>query len=185
MSSVSQYVCRKGPVFHAVQRTLAERAAQPVEKKPERVVIERPVKPFLSEYDRRQMEKTAALERAIIEAAEKPLLPDYTPATAGGYAQGHRPGLVTMRAVQRAVCQTFDVTLKQLNGDSRTSGVCLARHLAIWLCHKHTMRSNSDLGRCFERDHSSILHAIRRIEKRKDELSSTISTIRGKLGVEG
>jgi chromosomal replication initiator protein len=184
MSSVSQYVCRKGPVYHAVQRTLAERAARQIEKQPERIVIEREVRPFISEYDRKRMDKIAALERAIIAAAEKPLLPDYTPATASGYAQGHRPGLVTMRAVQRAVCETFDVTLEQLNGDSRTSGLCLSRHLAIWLCYKHSMRSNCEIGKRFGRDHSTVLNAIRKIEKRKDELSSTISAIREKLGVE-
>lgn len=60
------------------------------------------------------------------------------------------------------VCEEFKVSRAELLGQSRNKEIVPARHEACWRIAKATSLSLPHLGSIFNRDHTSILHAIRR-----------------------
>lgn len=83
-------------------------------------------------------------------------------------AEGNEPETETRIKVDDvidAVCDYFSITRKDLLGESRVRKHCEPRHIAMFLSRKLTTLSLPDLGQRFNgRDHSSILHACKRIE---------------------
>lgn len=67
-------------------------------------------------------------------------------------------------AVLRDVANRNGVPVEEILGSRRTSRVAKARHEAIWRVKNATNWSLPRVGRMFHRDHSSVLHAIRRME---------------------
>jgi hypothetical protein len=60
------------------------------------------------------------------------------------------------------VCAEFDVERAELLGQSRSEKIVPIRHEACWRIAKATSLSLPHIGSIFNRDHTSILHAIRR-----------------------
>lgn len=58
------------------------------------------------------------------------------------------------------------LTLAQLRGESRRAHIVAARHQAFYICHKQLCRSLPKIGRYFNRDHTTVLHGIRKVEER-------------------
>ena len=67
-------------------------------------------------------------------------------------------------AIQDAVCAVIGLSRSELLSHSRTTTVTRARHLAMYLTRELTALSLADIARRFDRDHSTVLHAVRRIE---------------------
>ena len=67
--------------------------------------------------------------------------------------------------VQRVVADEFDISKIDLESDRRLDEYVLPRHIAIYLCKTLTLKSLPEIGRKFHRDHTTILHAIRKITK--------------------
>ena len=86
-----------------------------------------------------------------------------------------------------ATAKYFKVGKHEIIGIRRSMTLTLARHIAIFLTKKLTVRSFKSIAAVFGgRDHTSILHAVRRIqglidEGRKDVIDA-ISAIERKLG---
>lgn len=75
------------------------------------------------------------------------------------------PRLVTIPRIQRVVCAHFGKTRAELLERRRTKDIVFVRHLAIYLCKELTSNSLPVIGNQFGgMDHSSVLHALRRIE---------------------
>lgn len=69
--------------------------------------------------------------------------------------------------IQRAVAAHYGTTRLDIISDRRTADAVLPRHVAMYLASKHTTRSIADIGRrTGGRDHTTVLHAIRRITER-------------------
>lgn len=77
--------------------------------------------------------------------------------------QADRPISLSIRQVVRAVSLHFNIPDRVLLGDARARHIVLARHVAMHLCHAVHGHSLSRIGRAFGRDHTSVLHATRRI----------------------
>jgi hypothetical protein len=60
------------------------------------------------------------------------------------------------------VCEEFEVSRAELLGQSRSEKIVPVRHEACWRIAKATSLSLPHLGSIFNRDHTSILHAIRK-----------------------
>lgn len=72
----------------------------------------------------------------------------------------------TVAEIKHVVATHFDVTPVNLDSRSRKANFVWPRQLAMYLCHVMTVRSLPDIGRRFGgRDHTTALHAIRKIEK--------------------
>ena len=57
------------------------------------------------------------------------------------------------------------MTRSQLLGPQRTRRLVRPRHVAMFLVRKHTGESLPDIGRRFDRDHTTVHHACNKIER--------------------
>lgn len=65
--------------------------------------------------------------------------------------------------VQSAVAIHYDIRRFDMVSDRRTADVTLPRQIAMYLAKQFTHRSLPEIGRKFGRDHTTVLHAIRKI----------------------
>jgi hypothetical protein len=65
----------------------------------------------------------------------------------------------------RFVCEYFQFTREELFGKRRDYPVVDARHIAMYLIKKHRNFSLPEIGRRLNRDHTTVLAGIRRVEK--------------------
>ncbi len=86
------------------------------------------------------------------------------------YTSGQR---LTVDRIQRAVCDEFRVTLTDMTSKRRARIIARPRQVAMYLSKKLTKRSLPDIGRRFGgRDHTTVMHAVKRIEElRADDAS--------------
>lgn len=66
--------------------------------------------------------------------------------------------------IRGAVARRFGVTERELMSPRRGQGVARCRQLAMFLAYRSTSFSMPQIGRAFGRDHTTVLHAIRKIE---------------------
>ena len=73
---------------------------------------------------------------------------------------------VTVDDIQKAASEHFGLKQADLISQTRTRAVARPRQAAMWLAKQLTTRSLPDIGRRFGgRDHTTVLHAVRRIEE--------------------
>jgi hypothetical protein len=76
------------------------------------------------------------------------------------------PPALSVRTIQRAVCEYYGVSLLDLLSSRRTKAVVLPRQVAVWLCRRLTPYSLPAIGHHFShRDHTTMLHSARRIDE--------------------
>ncbi|MBN1866755.1 chromosomal replication initiator protein DnaA [Candidatus Sumerlaeota bacterium] len=84
----------------------------------------------------------------------------------GHFLVGEEPQRVTVERIQQCVCEYFDMSVAELTGKERHRKVTLPRHLAMYLCRLLTDLSYPEIATRFRgRNHTSVLHAFRKIEK--------------------
>lgn len=77
---------------------------------------------------------------------------------------------VTVDQIQKAVAEHYQLKQADLISERRARVVARPRQVAMWLAKQITTRSLPDIGRRFGgRDHTTVLHAVRRIEGLKAE----------------
>lgn len=76
------------------------------------------------------------------------------------------------------VAAAFDVKSKELLGPSRLRTVVLARQVAMYLAHEVAGFSLPSIGRALDRDHTTVLHSVRKIRDLMTEDRTIASTIR-------
>jgi chromosomal replication initiator protein len=75
---------------------------------------------------------------------------------------------ITVDEIQKAVADYFKLKQADLLSERRTRAVARPRHVAMYLAKQLTTRSYPDIGRRFGgRDHTTVLHAVKRIEALK------------------
>ncbi len=107
---------------------------------------------------------------------------------AHGFLRPHLRGAekrITVDEIQKAVADHFGLKQADLLNERRTRAVARPRHVAMYLAKQLTTRSYPDIGRRFGgRDHTTVLHAVRRIEALKVQepgLLADIETLTRKL----
>ena len=77
---------------------------------------------------------------------------------------------VTVDQIQKIVAEHFNLKQADLISERRARAVARPRQIAMWLAKQVTVRSLPDIGRRFGgRDHTTVLHAVRRIDQLKNE----------------
>ncbi|MDH3262513.1 MAG: chromosomal replication initiator protein DnaA [Paracoccaceae bacterium] len=75
---------------------------------------------------------------------------------------------VTVEEIQRKVSEHYNIRLSDLLGPKRLRQIARPRQIAMWLAKQLTTRSLPEIGRRFGgRDHTTVMHGIRRIEELK------------------
>lgn len=76
---------------------------------------------------------------------------------------------ITVEAVQHEVEQYYQVSHADLIGTKRSRNIAYARHVAIYLCRQMIDIPYNDIGKRFNRDHSTIMSSVEKIEKKTKE----------------
>jgi chromosomal replication initiator protein len=77
---------------------------------------------------------------------------------------------VTVDQIQKTVAEHYNLKQADLISERRARAVARPRQVAMWLAKQVTVRSLPDIGRRFGgRDHTTVLHAVRRIDQLKNE----------------
>ena len=75
---------------------------------------------------------------------------------------------VTVEEIQRKVAEHYNVRLSDMIGPKRVRTIARPRQIAMYLCKHMTSRSLPEIGRRFGgRDHTTIMHGVRKIEELK------------------
>jgi chromosomal replication initiation ATPase DnaA len=93
-----------------------------------------------------------------------------------GYAIAPRPARAAsgrrllVAEIQAAVAAHFLLPLREMTSARRDRAAARARQVAMYLSRRLTPRSLPEIGRRFgNRDHTTVLHAVRRIERLRGE----------------
>lgn len=67
---------------------------------------------------------------------------------------------ISVEDIKRAVANHFNLKVSDITSKRRTKNLSFPRHIAMYLCRKHTTASYPEIGEHFGgRDHSSVIHA--------------------------
>lgn len=106
---------------------------------------------------------------------------DFTLSTLGDMLRGVQKR-VTIDEIQRAVSAYFELKPIELVSARRARVVARPRQIAMYLAKRLTTRSLPEIGRKFGgRDHSTVIHAVRRIEELRDTDTDVDSAVRNLL----
>lgn len=94
---------------------------------------------------------------------------DFAVATLGDVLRGAQRR-VTIDEIQKLVSQHFELKPLELISARRSRAVARPRQIAMYLAKRLTTRSLPEIGRKFGgRDHSTVIHAVRKIEELRDQ----------------
>ena len=80
------------------------------------------------------------------------------------------PKRLKIEDIQRTVARHFNVSRADMLSSRRTANVVRPRQIAMYLAKMLTLRSLPEIGRRFGgRDHTTVLHAVRKIESLADK----------------
>lgn len=72
---------------------------------------------------------------------------------------------VTIDEIQRTVAEYYNLRLSEMLSQRRSRVIARPRQVAMYLCKRLTSRSLPEIGRRFGgRDHTTVMHAVRKIE---------------------
>ncbi len=73
----------------------------------------------------------------------------------------------TVEDIQGLICKHFNINLGDLKSKSRLKNIILPRHIAMYLCRKHTSMPSAFIGFKFGgRDHSTVIHALKSLRRK-------------------
>lgn len=87
--------------------------------------------------------------------------------------------------IQREVARFYKLAVDELRGERRVKHVAHARQVAMYLCRTMTPDSLPEIGKRFNKDHSTVLTSVRKIESLKDsdaQLKLELGQLTEKLG---
>jgi chromosomal replication initiator protein len=94
---------------------------------------------------------------------------------------------ITVENIQKTICDYYNIKLGDLKAKRRTKNIAIPRQVAMYLCRKHTETSFPSIGDKFGgRDHSTVIHASKAIERRIKEdpfLQNTIEKLERNLNL--
>lgn len=84
--------------------------------------------------------------------------------------------LLSIRDIQNAVCRITNISYMDLISSRRTDKLVRPRQIAMALCKELTPRSLPDIGRRFKRDHTTVLHAVRKMHLVMMDIADILET---------
>ncbi|MQA73011.1 MAG: chromosomal replication initiator protein DnaA [Solirubrobacterales bacterium] len=130
------------------------------------------------------MTRVMAVASLLSEPMSTPLVHR---ALGAGQAAGPPPSSEppTLEAIQDAVCRLQGLTRQELLSARRSARIAQSRQLAMYLARELTPLSLAEIARAFDRDHTTVLHAVRAVTARLEpgtELAGAVHSLRGELG---
>lgn len=91
---------------------------------------------------------------------------------------------IDVNDIQKEVAKHYALTVSDLSSKSRKQHTVLARQMAIYICHELSSLSLNKIGKQFgNRDHSTVIHAIKKIKEKlvSQEIKGDYDVIKLKL----
>jgi len=91
---------------------------------------------------------------------------------------------ITIEEIQRRVCEHCNVRLAEMIGPRRARSIARPRQMAMYLSKQLTSRSLPDIGAKFGRDHTTVIHGVRKIEELRftdDRIDEDLELLRRSL----
>lgn len=77
---------------------------------------------------------------------------------------------ISIEKIQKTVAEYFQIKQTELKSTKRLKNLVMPRQIAMYICRKMTDMSYPEIGAKFGgKDHSTIIHAIKKIDKKIDE----------------
>ena len=89
---------------------------------------------------------------------------------------------VTVEEIQDRVASHYRLTRDEMLSTRRSRAVARPRQIAMYLAKSLTPRSLPEIGRRFDRDHTTVLHAVRTVERLRVEDGELDTDVRHLLG---
>ncbi|MFZ5471476.1 MAG: chromosomal replication initiator protein DnaA [Myxococcota bacterium] len=88
--------------------------------------------------------------------------------------------------IQREVARFYKVAVEELRQDRRTKHLAHARQVAMYLSRRLTKSSFPEIASKFGKDHSTVISAVRKVEKQRESdeaVKKELAELEAKLGV--
>lgn len=82
------------------------------------------------------------------------------------------PVIPVWRLIAEEVCIKHGVNMNDLISHRREANIVKARYEAFWRCYRETSMSLPQIGHRFDRDHTTVLHGLRKYRKMLDAIPS-------------
>ena len=93
-------------------------------------------------------------------------------------------GNISIDKIMEIVANYYDLTVPDIRGKKRTQSTAIARQIAMYLSTQYTRLSTTQIGKYFNKEHGTIIHAAKKIKKRIDEdkkLKSEVINIENRI----
>lgn len=101
------------------------------------------------------------------------------------FVQDGRVAAISLLAIQRAVCEQFNMTEQEITSPRRDRNTSLARQVAMYLMRELSRKSLNEIGEAFGgKAHSTVLYACAKLEKEMQadpRLAAAVSGLRSRL----
>ena len=127
----------------------------------------------------RELEGTLTRLLAMSSFHAAPLNVEFARQSLQGYLQVEERS-TNIDTIQSAVARFFGVKVQDLKGPRRTRQMVVPRQIAMYLARQHTGLSLPEIGKRFgNRDHTTVLHAVRKVKATKTKDSGYRTRLEG------
>jgi chromosomal replication initiator protein len=91
---------------------------------------------------------------------------------------------ITIDNIQKKVAEYYDLRVSDLTGRKRPGNIVGPRMVAMFLCRQLTDKSLPEIGEAFGRNHATVIHAVKKIDKNNktdSSLSGSISQMKRRI----
>jgi chromosomal replication initiator protein len=138
----------------------------------------------------RELEGTLLRLAVLADAQGRPLDLEFAKHALGSQTPKHRElRQVSVEDIQRATCEYFQISMKELMSDRRHRNVSLPRMIAMYICREMLELSYPMIGARFgNKDHTTVMNAYRKIRalsETDERVRRAIEVIEQKVGLVG
>lgn len=159
-----------------------------LKKKAERdgVVLTDKVAHFIARHvvrNVRELEGALIKVTAVYALTGQPLTEELCAEVLKDVFQGHKA--LDSEHIQKEVARYYKLGVEELRGERRVKHVAHARQVAMYLCRTLTQASLPEIGKKFNKDHSTVLTSVRKIEHLREtdeQLKLELGELTQKLG---
>ena len=99
-----------------------------------------------------------------------------------------RPTPPRLQQIIAATADYYNLSEAELLSSRRTHHVVIPRQVAMYVAKILTRKSLPEIGRGFDRDHTTVLHSVRKMEvqsRTQTHIATAVSVIKRRLGFDG
>lgn len=91
---------------------------------------------------------------------------------------------LTVEMISELIAKQFNISITDMCSRSRKKKLTFPRQVAMYLCRKYTEDSLAEIGRAFNRDHSTVMHSIKKVTNltvRDTSVGAQVELLSGKI----